>query len=96
MFWAKEKQPSKLDDAYDRALDVLAVSREGTEEYDKNLEEVIKLHRMRMEEKSDPVSKEAWLGIAANLLGILMILQYEKTNVVASKAMTILPKSKQV
>lgn len=38
-------------------------------------------------EKPDRVSKEAWAMIAANLVGIGMIIGYERVNIIASKAL---------
>jgi len=38
-------------------------------------------------DKPDRVSKEVWATLAANLVGIGMIIGYERVNVIASKAL---------
>lgn len=90
--FSRTKEPSRLDLAYDRAVRELNGYGIGTEEYAQILEIVIKLHKMREEEKEASVSKDTIAIIGANLLGILMIIKHENVNVIASKAMNLVMK----
>jgi hypothetical protein len=88
--FAKEKEPSPLDKAIDRAF--IALSREGvnSEEYGTILNRLTALHEMK--EKPSRVSKEAMMNVASNLLGIILILRHEHVNVITSRAMNFVQK----
>lgn len=81
------RSPSIIDLELERAVRELKNHPIGSEEYNKTLEVIIKLHRMRSEETSDPVSKDTVALIAANLLGIVMVIRHEHVNVIVSRAM---------
>lgn len=84
----KAKQPkTPLQDAFDRALRKLDEHEVGSDEYNAVLEEVNKLHKMLVEDRPDQVSMDTAAVIAANILGILLIIRHEHVNVIASKAM---------
>ena len=58
-------------------------------EYEKQLAIAERLHKlMDHEEKTSPVSKETMATVAANLLGIIMIIKHESVNVLTSKALS--------
>lgn len=80
-------KPSPLQDAYTKALSELDKTQTGSEEYATILESVIKLHKMLEEDKPDQVSMDTAAVIAANILGILLIIRHEHVNVITSKAM---------
>jgi hypothetical protein len=88
------KNPSLLDDALTKALRSLNDFDIGSEEYEQRLSAVSRLHKMRQEEKPDQVSLDTAAVIAANLLGIVMIVRHENVNVIASKAMGLVMKPK--
>jgi len=62
----------------------------GSEEYREALDALVKLHKMKEDEKPKPVSKDTLVIVGANLLGILMIISHERVNVVTSKAIGVL------
>lgn len=84
--------PSLIQLALDRAIREMSRHEVGTVEYAKRLDLVVKLHKMKEEEKPSFVSKDTWAVIGANLLGIFMIIQHEHVNVVASKALGLVMK----
>ena len=86
------KPPSLIDMALDRAIREMNRHEIGSTEYAKRLDIVIKLHKMKEEEKPSFVSKDTMAIIGANLLGIFMIIQHEHVNVIASKAMNLVLK----
>ena len=79
-----------LEVAVNRAIRSLNVYEAGSEEYREALDALVKLHKMKEDEKPKPVSKDTMLVVGANLLGIIMIISHERVNVVTSKALGVL------
>jgi hypothetical protein len=92
------KQESLVELELTRALTELSKHQVGTDGYAQTMKMVTELHKMKESEKSEPdrISKETMLVVGANLLGIVMVLYHERANVITSRAMTMLPKPKQV
>lgn len=84
------REPSLLEREIDRAVRELVNHPIGSEEYNQTLDAIVKLHKMKEEEKPDEVSKDTLSMIGANLLGIFMIIKHEQFNVITSKAMNLL------
>jgi len=53
-----------------------------------------RLYKLLPPKKENAISKDAVLAVAGNLLGILLILNFEKAGVVTSKAVGFILKSK--
>lgn len=87
----RRTEQTVLENVLDRALRELSNHSIDSQEYAKILEMVVKLHKMK-EEESSSVSKDTILVVAANLLGIFMILKHEHVNVITSRAMNLLLK----
>lgn len=68
-------------------LKVLRSQTTGTDEFEKALRSVERLHDM-IGKPSSPVSKDTLASVGANLLGIIMIIKHESLNVITSKAMS--------
>ena len=85
----------QIEAELERTLAGLNRSSTDSEEYAKILTVAERLHGMLDEEKtSDSVSKEALASIGANLLGILMIIKHESVNVITSKALSFVIRTK--
>ena len=56
-------------------------------EYAKLLRTAERLHEMLDKDTPSSVSKEVLLNVGANLLGIIMIIKHENVNVITSKAL---------
>lgn len=93
MFNRQPRPKTELEKALDRALTQLDSVQVDTKEYGEILDRVVKLHKMKEEEKPSTVSKDTQAKIAANLLGILMIIGYEHAHVMTSKALPFVEKS---
>jgi hypothetical protein len=85
----KSEEPSKLDQEVDRVLDALRDQMIGTKEYSTVLNALQDLHEMKEKEKPLSVSKDTLAIIAANLLGIILIIKHEHVNVITSRAMNL-------
>ena len=88
------KQTSPLDKAFNDALLALDDLHPSDESYGSIVDNVVKIHRMKTEEKPSPVSRDTLALIGANLVGIVLILTHEHTHVIASKAMSFAIKPK--
>ena len=92
-----EKKPSKLDKLIDDLLDDLDARDHESEEYSKVADNLIKLQKLRDELKKSSTwrpSPDAIVGAAASLGGILLILNYERAGVIATKALGFIAKAK--
>lgn len=65
-----------------------------SKEYNESLDQLIKLQKIRQEEKPDQVKPDTLVMAAVNLLGIGMILRHENMNVITSKALTFISQVK--
>jgi hypothetical protein len=61
-------------------------------EYAKLLEHVSKLHKLKAEEQPKKVNPDTKLIVAANIVGILAILNHERLHPITSKAMNFVAK----
>jgi hypothetical protein len=85
--FTKFKNPNLLDEEIDRVLAKMAETDIATESYAKLLERLTKLHEMKTNDKSSRVSKDTALTTAANLTGILLIINHERLHLIGSKAL---------
>jgi len=90
----REKPESQLDSAINRCYVAMEKLQETDDEYAKILEHLVKLHKMKEDEKPPRVSPDTILMVAANLTGILLIIRHEHVNVITSRAMSTLIKPK--
>lgn len=88
------KEPSQLDIALNSAYAALSNLQETDEKYAKILDQIVKLHKMKNDERTSQVSPDTWATIGANLVGILLIIRHEHVNVITSRAMNLVTKLK--
>lgn len=91
----KTKSQAALDREITRLVDQLCSLPADSKEYAAVTDNIKILCEAR--EKKDPssISTEMLLSIGANLIGLLVILNFEKTGIITSKALSFLWKSKQ-
>lgn len=87
MFNRKPAPKTDLEVALVRAIGGLDDHAVTSKEYGELLDRVAKLHKMKEEEKPSPVSKDTKLKIAANLLGILLIISHERIHHINTQAL---------
>lgn len=92
--FTKVTEPTTLDMEIDRALAALAFHDVASEDYAKTVEQVLKLHKMKEDEKPSRVSPDTAAIIGANLLGIILVIKHEHVNVITSRAMGLVTKLK--
>ncbi len=77
-----------MDEALNKALIELAEYSVGDEEYPTILNHVSKLHTLKDNQSKQSVSPDTAAIVAGNLAGILIIVGFEKSHVLASKALS--------
>lgn len=84
------------DSRISRELEQLMIELERyeptTEDYATIMEQVVKVHKLKADEKPLRVSYDTLAMVAANLLGIFMIIKHENVNFITSKALSFVQK----
>lgn len=90
----KSLNEEKLDAVILEVTEKLSLAKPGTDEYDVLAEQLAKLYDIQnnARKNKDKISKDTLLIAGANLAGILTIVNYERLNVVTSKAFQLLLK----
>lgn len=93
--FAKANEPDLLQDAIDNLFSELAGHDANTEEYDSITDQIVKLQKLQKEvTHSWKPSPDAIVAAAGSVLGIVLILQFEKIGVITSKALGFVSKMK--
>lgn len=79
-----------VDNEISRMILDLKAHEVDSDEYGTTLERLGKLHKMRQEEKPDRVRSDTLVTVAANLVGIAMIIRHEEFYAVTSKALSFI------
>lgn len=92
-----EKKPQ--DVALDEAISDILIEMNGlsadSEEYSNAADQLVKLMKLKKEiSPSWRPSPDALIGAASSVLGIVLILHYEKLGVITSKALSFISKLK--
>lgn len=82
-----------LDEAIAGVLSDMRGFNSDAEEYDAMSDQLVKLMKLKKEYAPNFfVSPDVLAGVAGNLAGILLILNFERANVIASKALSFVMK----
>lgn len=94
MFRKKPDEKTGLDRAIDDVFSDMEGSDSDSPEYAKMVDQLVKLHALKVAEKQPKKNVDAntLVTVAGNLMGVGMILGYEKFNVVTSKALGMIIK----
>lgn len=82
--------PASLDGQINEILEELRMEEKYTAKYAQMVDQLAKLYALKELEKPKRVSPDAVLAVAANLTGILLVLNYEHAHVLTSKAMSFI------
>jgi|GEM_PF-4964501 len=90
--FAKQKTPLEtlIDDQVQKLMEVGL----HDDKADEILARIEKLHKMNTAQRSHRVSPDTMVTVAANLVGIALIIKHEHVNVITSKALGFVPKLK--
>jgi hypothetical protein len=93
MFRKPQNDPG-LDEAIADLLSELKGFTGETDEFKKMMHHLETLYKIKAQEAPDHVSRDTMAIIAGNLAGIIVILGFEKANVITSKAMSFVMKAR--
>jgi hypothetical protein len=79
-----------LEKAIDEILREMETLNADDDAYATMVDQLTKLHKLKECEKPSQVSKDTWAIVGGHVLGIALIVFYEKSNVVTSKALNLL------
>jgi hypothetical protein len=95
MFKKTQNEKTKLDEAIDDVLREMAGLNCEDKDYNSASDQLVKLMKLKKEiEPSRRVSPDTLALVASNIVGILLILNYERANIVTSKALSFVMKLK--
>lgn len=83
---------SKLDEAIDDVLTQMTTISSDTDEYAAMVDQLSKLYSLKENEIPKRISPDTLATIAANLLGIIVIVGHERAHVLTSKAINFVMK----
>jgi hypothetical protein len=89
--FAKQSEPNGLDQIIDELQQFMLTLDKDSDKYTTMVENLSKLYKLRGD-PSKPISKDAILTTVGSIVGILLILNYERLNVVTSKAISFVTK----
>ena len=73
---------TKLDAEIQAALEELERHEKLSDEYGALVERISKLHKLKTDERSKPVSLDTVLVVGANIFGVLWLTRFERENVI--------------
>lgn len=88
-----QKKPDTLDEAIENLLVQMSQYDGFCEEYVIMVDQLTKLYAIK-ESKNDRVKLDTLITVGGNLAGILLIVNYEQANVLTSKAIGLLSRSR--
>lgn len=95
MFALKIKtEPTMLEKEIERLLTLMSEANPESSEYAATADQLVKLYKLKEVDSKSNLSPDAVMSVAGNLLGILSILGYERANIVTSKALGFVMKSR--
>ena len=89
-----ETRTPGLDEAIDDLLSELKPLTGDDPVYAKTVEQLVKLHELKLNEKPEFVKPDTLALIAANVIVTLLVLNYEQKNVITSKFQNFISKTK--
>jgi len=85
--FTKSEIETQLDAKILAALEELNNHEKMSEDYGTIVDRIAKLHKLKTEERSKPISQDTVLVVIANIFGILWLTRYEREHVINSKAL---------
>jgi hypothetical protein len=90
MFGINFQKHSKLDPAVDAVLNSMEIYGPESEEFETMIGRLERLKKLQSEERGGRISPDTMAIVAGNLLGILIMVKYERFNVLTSKGLGLL------
>lgn len=94
MFNRLKREPNPVDQAIADLVSEMESMNGDTPEYAAMAKNLTELHKAKSQLKDRRISPDTLLIVGGNLVGILLILNFERAGVVASKALSFVMKTK--
>lgn len=88
------KKKTSLEKEIENVLKQMEKEDSYTEEYCTMVSNLETLHKMKALEPKKKLSPDTILTVAANVIGIILILKFEETGIITSKALGFLSKGR--
>ena len=88
------KKKSQLDLEIESTFDELSELSKDSKEYEKIVKNLELLYKAKSLDRQSGISKDTFLIVGGNLLGIILILTYERTEIITSKAISFILKGR--
>lgn len=85
-FFRRGDKPNPLDVKIEAIFAEMDLTAPDSEEYPKLLASLERLKKIKAEERKDRISRDTLAIVIGNLLGILLIVAYEHSHVITSRA----------
>lgn len=92
--FTKRDKRSTLEKEIDGVIEIMSKETPCTEEYTAMANNLKRLYEAKGVEPKRRVSPDTLMLVACNLLGIVLILTYEKANIITSKALSFVFKGR--
>lgn len=92
MFNSNKDNKSELDKAIDAVHARMEYIGPDSEDYEKQVEYLERLSKLRGENRWKRPDTNTILSVAGSIVGVLIIVGYERTNVMTSKALNLVAK----
>lgn len=92
MFQKPKAEKTGLETTIDHLISEMASEEGYSDTYTKMVDNLETLYKLKAEDKPDRVDRNTIAIVAGNLLGILVIVSFEKSHVMTSKALSNLLK----
>jgi len=89
-----KKKKNQLDVAIDAVFEEMTIAGPDSEEYQKMIDHVERLSRIKAENKKLRVTHDTYAIVFGNLLGILIVIAYEQKHIFTTKAFSFTLKPK--
>lgn len=93
-FTEKRDKRTNLEKEIDAVITYMSGMNPETQEYAAAAANLKELYSTKAQEKSNRISPDTLAVIAGNLLGIILILGYEKADIITSKALAFVLRSR--
>lgn len=92
----KIKEPTDLENLIKRLTDYIETMTPKDDGYDHAVDQLVKLKKIHAEETRKPLSRDALLAAGVNIAGILIIVGFEHSHAMTSKAVNFVFKNKTI
>lgn len=92
----KTKEKTDLEILIKRLTDYIESMEKFNEDYTHAVDQLVKLKKIHAEETRKPLSRDALLAAGVNIAGILIIVGFEHSHAMTSKAVNFVFKNKTI